>query len=72
VHIEIVIAFDATEIKPVGKIKGGGPGLPASFGFPFRGKIGQPDGGRLTGRVLACPLKPTHPKKVSRISKKIQ
>jgi len=36
------------------KNKGGGPGLPASFCFPFRGKIGQPDGGRLTGRVLAC------------------
>ena len=43
--------------------RGGGPGRPASL-FPFRGLSGQPDGGRLAGRVLAYLYNPGRTKKV--------
>jgi len=45
------------------KKRGGGPGRPASSG-PLSGMSGQPDGGRLTGRVLAYLYNPGRAKKV--------
>jgi hypothetical protein len=43
--------------------RGGGPGRPASSD-PLSGMSGQPDGGRLAGRVLAYLLNPGWKKKV--------
>jgi hypothetical protein len=51
-------------------MKGGGPGLPASLLFPFRG-TGQSDGGQLAGRVLACLYNPEILKKVPEEPKKV-
>jgi hypothetical protein len=43
--------------------RGGGPGRPASI-CPLSGMSGQPDGGRLAGRVLAYLYNPFRTKKV--------
>src|SRR5579859_384592 len=58
------------DIRPEGTVeaggikkRGGGPGRSASS-CPLSGKSGQPDGGRLAGRVLACLYNPGRRKKV--------
>lgn len=50
--------------------RGGGPGRPASSG-PLSGMSGQPDGGRLAGRVLAYLYNPGRAKKVPEKMEKV-
>jgi hypothetical protein len=52
------------------KKRGGGPGRSASS-CPLSGKSGQPDGGRLAGRVLACLYNPDRTKKVPEKMQKV-
>jgi hypothetical protein len=50
--------------------RGGGPGRPAPSD-PLSGMSGQPDGGRLAGRVLAYLLIPAARKKFRKKYKKV-
>ena len=59
----VAVEMAAGERKQGREKRGGGPGRSASL-CPLSGMSGQPDGGRLAGRVLAYLFNPDWTKKV--------